>query len=61
MNNIVSSNYLLKEFNIEEIEKILNDKSINDRLLSSFKGFEYSIKMVNQNFRAYEIILNLKW
>ena len=32
MNNLINNNYLLKEFNTEEINKILEHEFINDRL-----------------------------
>ena len=37
MNNLINNNYLLKEFNTEEINKVLDQEFINDRLKKSLK------------------------
>ena len=37
MNSLMNNNYLLKEFNTEEINKALDQEFINDRLKKSLK------------------------
>ena len=61
MNNLINNNYLLKEFNTEEINKILEHKFINDRLKKIFKGLNFSINQVNQSYRPYDLILTIEW
>ena len=61
LNSIISSNYLLKEFKSEDIKTILEQKSIKERLSNTFKGFEYSINIINQSFKPHDIVLSLKW
>ena len=59
MNNLINNNYLLKEFNTEEINKV-DQEFINDRL-KIFKGLNFSINQVNQSYRPYDLILTLEW
>jgi len=61
LNSVISSNYLLKEFKSEDIKTILEEKSIKARLSNTFKGFEYSINIINQSFKPHDIVLSLKW
>ena len=61
MNNLINNNYLLKEFNTEEINKVLDQEFINDRLKKIFKGLNFSINQVNQSYRPYDLILTLEW
>ncbi|MDA9751191.1 hypothetical protein N9U85_00530, partial [bacterium] len=61
MNNLINNNYLLKEFNTEEINKILENEFINDRLNKIFKGLNFSINQVNQSYRPYDLILTIEW
>ena len=61
MNNLMNNNYLLKEFNTEEINKSLDQEFINDRLKKIFKGLNFSINQVNQSYQPYDLILTLEW
>ena len=61
ISKILQSNYLVMKYSNEEINKIIDNLSIKERLSTSFKGFECNIDVVNQSYKPFDIILNLKW
>ena len=61
MSKTITSNYVLMRYSNEEINKIIENESISERLSKTFKGFNYSINIVSQSYKPFDIMLNLKW
>ena len=61
MSKTITSNYVLMKYSNEEINKIIENESISKRLSKTFKGFNYSINIVSQSYKPFDIMLNLKW
>ena len=49
------------KYSNEEINKIIENESISERLSKTFKGFNYRINIVSQSYKPFDIMLNLKW
>ena len=57
----IQNSYLLNHYSENQIQEVLEDEFIVNRLEKVFLGFNYQINIIKQSYRPFNLILQIEW
>ena len=57
----IQNPYFLNNYSEKEIEGVLKDEFIVNRLEKIFNGFFYQTNIIKQSYRPFNLLLHIEW